>query len=86
MTKYLTSILFAIVVASAASASAHARCIAFLDMGGYWVVQNSCNRTVIVRWVDQQHCGSGCAARVGPGGRQSVTAPRGRYTWREQLE
>ena len=64
------------------SSSAQA-CANFLDRGGYWVIENTCGRTITVRWTDQGSCSSRCAARIGSYSSQTISAPRGRLSYDE---
>jgi hypothetical protein len=84
MQKSLVSAAVWALLQFATSSNAMADCIAFFDRGGYWVARNSCSSTVTVRWTDEGACRTGCAARVGGQREQTITAPRGRYRWREE--
>ena len=59
---------------------ANSTCGRFIDRGGYTVLRNFCSQTVTIRWRDQGHCRTGCAATVGAGREQTVTSPRGSWT------
>lgn len=72
----LAPVLLFVVISSSAQA-----CANFQDRGGYWAIENTCGRIISVRWTDQGGCRTGCAARIGSYGTQTITAPRGRLSY-----
>lgn len=76
-----TLLVLAFVLAS--GAAAHATCIQFAQMNGYWIARNGCGSLVTVHWWDSGACRSGCAASIGAYSYQSVYAPQGQYRWNE---
>jgi hypothetical protein len=75
--------LLAFTLLLASGAAAHATCIQFVNMGGYWVARNACGTLMSVTWWDQGACRGGCGASIGAYSSQTVYAPQGRYHWRE---
>ena len=64
-------VLVALGLFGVGGSEARASCTQFLNMGGYWAIQNHCGRTMFVRWTDQGACRNGCAARVALRGRRA---------------
>jgi hypothetical protein len=83
MLDKIKQVLLAFAFVMALGASAHATCIQFINMGGYWVARNSCGTLVTVHWWDSGACRGGCAASISAYNSQTVYGPQGRYHWRE---
>jgi hypothetical protein len=59
-------------------AAAQSNCVQLL--GSQYMV-NNCSRAVMVRWIDQGDCRTGCATDIGPEQRVLITQVDGMACW-----